>query len=427
MRLCEKLTILGALIFILALACSCGGSDDDSFESQGDDAEATDDAQAQDDAVDDTSPKEDYSNRDDFTVPFDPSKKGPFAVGNRTFVYIDESRDDWASHGKRTLNTEVWYPAEDWTRKVPRDHIYNFLGNWVNLVESILRLLVPPEEMQNFNRETGSARDVPMYRGAGPYPLVLFSHGNAGIRFQDMTLAEHLASHGYVVVAPDHIGNAVFVTLPDRISIYNPILLPWSFTDRLEDLSFLIDKITELNAYDPDAFFTDMINLDKVAEIGHSFGAVTVTSSGQLDRRVKAVVEMAGFEFPVFPPNFRTPYYYMVGLEDHTMGDYTPLTRFDFSQTDPPAFWLEFINGGHYTFTDACILIPTLMGEGDGCGSNTHDNGEPFDYIPHDEAFHVLNTYITSFLGFILRDQHVMAPILQKNIDPDQVNINYKF
>ena len=38
-------------------------------------------------------------------------------------------------------------------------------------------------------------------------PVLLFSHGYGGIRWQSSFLVEFLASHGYVVVAPDHTNN----------------------------------------------------------------------------------------------------------------------------------------------------------------------------------------------------------------------------
>ena len=43
----------------------------------------------------------------------------------------------------------------------------------------------------------------------GRYPLVVFSHGSGGVRFQSYFLAEWLASHGYLVAAPDHAGDTV--------------------------------------------------------------------------------------------------------------------------------------------------------------------------------------------------------------------------
>ena len=40
-----------------------------------------------------------------------------------------------------------------------------------------------------------------------PCPLVVFSHGNSGLRRQSTFLTTHLASWGFVVAAPDHTGN----------------------------------------------------------------------------------------------------------------------------------------------------------------------------------------------------------------------------
>jgi len=40
-----------------------------------------------------------------------------------------------------------------------------------------------------------------------PRPVLLFSHGYGGIRWQSIEITEHLATHGYIVVAPDHTAN----------------------------------------------------------------------------------------------------------------------------------------------------------------------------------------------------------------------------
>ena len=34
--------------------------------------------------------------------------------------------------------------------------------------------------------------------------VIVFSHGYSGIRFQSVFFTEWMASHGYLVVAPDH-------------------------------------------------------------------------------------------------------------------------------------------------------------------------------------------------------------------------------
>ena len=51
---------------------------------------------------------------------------------------------------------------------------------------------------------TSAAADVAFRFDDGPYPVVFFSHGSGGIRMQSTYLTVALASHGYVVVSPDH-------------------------------------------------------------------------------------------------------------------------------------------------------------------------------------------------------------------------------
>ena len=47
----------------------------------------------------------------------------------------------------------------------------------------------------------------------GPFPLVVYSHGSGGLRYIASYYTEAIASHGYVVAAPDHTGN----TAVDRL------------------------------------------------------------------------------------------------------------------------------------------------------------------------------------------------------------------
>ncbi len=51
---------------------------------------------------------------------------------------------------------------------------------------------------------TDAVRDIPASTD-GPFPLVLFSHGFAGFRLTSTALTTHLASWGFVVIAPDYL------------------------------------------------------------------------------------------------------------------------------------------------------------------------------------------------------------------------------
>ena len=132
---------------------------------------------------------------------------------------------------------------------------------------------------------------------------------------------------------------------------------------------------------------------------------------------------MAGFMFPWKAEDFEgASTMWMIALEDNTLGDITCLMRLDYGILPPPKFKLEFLDGGHYTFTDACILFPSLFGSGDGCGTGERRwGGEPFDFIDHDEAFSIINPYAAAFFGFNLRGDEHMGDFLKENHAPDEI------
>lgn len=107
----------------------------------------------------------------------DPADSGAFGVGARTLTWFDA--DD------RLLTAEVWYPAA----------------------------VEPGSEGEDYgpiSRAGIGHRDAEPDPAFAPYPLIAFSHGFGGIRYQSTFLTEHLAAHGYVVVAVDHPDNTLF-------------------------------------------------------------------------------------------------------------------------------------------------------------------------------------------------------------------------
>ncbi len=91
---------------------------------------------------------------------------GPFAVGITTLTLVDPSRPTAASGAYagspvRTLVTDVYYPS------------------------------------------TTGGRGAPLDPSGGPFPLLVFAHGLGGARTNFAATLTHLASRGYVVVAPD--------------------------------------------------------------------------------------------------------------------------------------------------------------------------------------------------------------------------------
>jgi Platelet-activating factor acetylhydrolase, isoform II len=54
----------------------------------------------------------------------------------------------------------------------------------------------------------------PLAEGA-PFPVLVFSHGMVGLRLQNSSMLQDLASWGYVVVALDHTDAAAVTVFPD--------------------------------------------------------------------------------------------------------------------------------------------------------------------------------------------------------------------
>jgi len=104
---------------------------------------------------------------------------GPYSVGTREFVIEPES--------ERPLPVTVWYPALN-PASAEEETQYD-MG-----IEDIFGPLnfVPGHALQDANIDVEH----------GPYPLVVNSHGTGSTRYFQAFWLEHLASYGFVVMAP---------------------------------------------------------------------------------------------------------------------------------------------------------------------------------------------------------------------------------
>ncbi|MCB1028061.1 MAG: hypothetical protein KDB24_09890, partial [Microthrixaceae bacterium] len=92
---------------------------------------------------------------------------------------------------------QSWYPASEAAADEPTVE-FDIAG----LLSPELQAQIPDDKRPIYeilaHAEADAASD-------GPYPVVLFSHGFAGFPEQSADLVTHLASWGFVVVAPDHV------------------------------------------------------------------------------------------------------------------------------------------------------------------------------------------------------------------------------
>src|SRR5436190_6928268 len=75
------------------------------------------------------------------TEVMEPRQPGPYPVGVTTTVFVDPSRTDAATKESRTLVTEIWYPATDDAKSLPKNKFTDFIpGGLTPQFESLLKL-----------------------------------------------------------------------------------------------------------------------------------------------------------------------------------------------------------------------------------------------------------------------------------------------
>lgn len=222
-------------------------------------------------------------NRIDGSRPDAPALAAPgaYPVGVRSLTLTDPARPDVLNSAEalvtapRALVAEFWYPAAAGT--VPG-------GSY----ETILRDGVTPVTLHGRAAREAAASD------AGPFPLVVISHGYPGNRHLMAHLAEHLAAHGYAVLALDHTDSTYSDQAAFGSTLYNRPL----------DQAFAIDAM----AGDPE--MAGLVDASRSAVIGYSmggYGALVFAGAGLIEGLVEA---------PFAPPQ-RLLAAHVAGSESH--------------------------------------------------------------------------------------------------------------
>jgi predicted dienelactone hydrolase len=262
----------------------------------------------------------------------DPAGPGRYAVGRSTSVVTAPARDD------RALAVDVWYPVPPGTDGEPSAY-----------------------ELPGDISIRGAALHEPD-AAPGAFPLMVFSHGGSGLRFQNFSLAEVLASHGFVVAAPDHAGNTVHDQIEGTGATFDEVAV-----DRPLDVSLVIDWVAErvADSGDPLAGAADV---GAVGVVGHSLGGFTAlaaaggTDSVEADERVAAVVPIAPLSSLLTDENLqavRVPALFVGGTADHATPITPDLAR-PFLLAGAPAYRVDVVGASHWSFTDICQIRDTL-------------------------------------------------------------------
>ncbi|WP_159788429.1 alpha/beta hydrolase [Sodalinema gerasimenkoae] len=117
------------------------------------------------------------------------------------------------------------------------------------------------------------AVDLYLPRGVLSAPIVVISHGLGSNRESFRYLAEHLVSHGFAVLVPEHSGSSarhMDALLRGRAQ---EIARPQEFLDRPLDVTFALNSLEKQAITDRQ--LSDRLDFKRVGVIGQSFGGYT--------------------------------------------------------------------------------------------------------------------------------------------------------
>ena len=226
-----------------------------------------------------------------------------------------------------------------------------------------------------------SARDRPVpvklyfpKGGAGPFPIVIFSHGLGGSRDNYSYLGKHWAGCGYVSVHMQHLGSddGVWrdVSLAERAKALQKAAMNISnATNRPLDAQFAMDQMVKLNA-DSTSPLKGRLDVQAFAIAGHSFGGFTTLAlAGQTfmlplgrskrydEPRLKAAIQMSApaptrrTDLDKVYGSITVPTMHMTGTEDFV--EILPQTkpadrRIPFDHMSAAETCLVIFNGGDH-------------------------------------------------------------------------------
>lgn len=311
----------------------------------------------------------------------------------------------------RILPVQLWYPAVD------RAWYESVRGRPLLEIEPETRENALLEQLLSMAPEPGAthvmhAADAPApLRQSAPFPLIVFSHCTDCVRYSTLTIAEHLASLGFVVAAPDHVRNTVY-DLVEGTSV--GLDLPGFLPQRVADMTAVLDTLLDANAGELPPGLRGRIDSQRVGAYGHSFGGLTTGLLVEQDPRVRAGVAIAvhiaipqGMEAQ-YPPGVRLadltrmtkPFMFLVASEDFQLFN---LSVDDNFRRYPAEAWRVTVHDtAHYSFTDICGMPPPTAAGSCSPAPRQTDPSVSYEPLDIERARDLAKRYVAAFFEFAL-------------------------
>lgn len=326
-----------------------------------------------------------------------PLPTGPYPVGIVDREIVDEAR-------ARRMMISIWYPAVSSGTPAPLTHHPDEIAAGLGKLSGL-----PGLAFQHLRYFKLAASDHAALRTEGaPFPVLVFSHGLVGLRLQNSTTLQDLASWGYVVVALDHTDAAAVTVLadgetrfynlerfgipsnvePDKTVVDERVFPVW-----VDDQRFVYDMLERWTVNDP--LLAGKLDLTRIGSFGHSFGGATALEVCLIDARCGAAVNMDGGLYgKIVSQAAVRPLLLMSSAESNqytkTVEEWGRMVE----QANADAYWLELPGSTHYSFTITQLLSPVLA---------------PRDFNPR-AGLDTVHTYLRTFFDLHLRGRRMLLP-----------------
>lgn len=337
---------------------------------------------------------------------------------------VGTTRVEIVADSGRRLPVQLWYPAAESAR--PEADAGHPLADLepAGAAHDTLAALVAAAPDGCTTKTIHVAVDAPAAARSAPWPLVLFSHCHNCARFSEESVSEELARQGFVVAAPDHVGNTVY----DQQAGTQVALDAAFLAVRGADIRSVLDALLAGGAEIP-ADLGGHLDASRIGMFGHSFGSITTGLVMQDDPRVKAGVMMAAPpENPLVPgvtlANLTQPGLFFLAEEDNSitvLGN--QLIQDNFATYPAAARLVSVKDAGHWSFSDICGLIP-MFAPGCGTGTRQTDTTQTFTYLPNETGRSIARSYTSAFFRSELTDDPDAAAILSTAAPADVVTID---
>jgi predicted dienelactone hydrolase len=313
-----------------------------------------------------------------------PRPTGTYAVGRTIEAWTDDGQTDELAPvpgTPRELAVWIWYPAAAPSGARAADYLP---ASWRAAVERARGALIGKLLTRDLSRvhahSLPNAAVAPRQR---PYPVAILRAGASAEAWNYSTLAEDLASHGYVVVGFDAPYRTNVVVFPDGRVIHrrpennpelclrvrgqardrcvNRLLAAWS-----ADIAFVLDRLERLST-DAAGRFAGRLDLSRVGVFGHSFGGAAALRFCHDDARCKAGIDIDGAPFgSVIQSGLHQPFMFLVS--DHSKEPDAETRQigadirsiYDRLPADGRAF-IQIRGANHFLFSDDGALLKSRI------------------------------------------------------------------